>query len=588
MLAMVGAPAQAAPPARWVRFYATTDVHGHVMPTPQTLVLAQGRRVTVERGGSALLAGYLAIARRHHPGEVVLIDCGDMFQGTLASNFEEGRVVIRAMNALGYAAAALGNHDFDFGPVGPDATVKAPGQDPRGALKARAAEATFPFLSANVLDARGEPPGAPKIKRFTLLTVNQVRVAIVGASTEDTLQTTIRPNVVGLKVEPLAPAIGRAAAEARVAGATVVVAAVHAGGECERLEPVDDAHLGAAASCRSDSELFRVARELKALEQSGRGGKVDALFGGHSHQGVSAVVAGIPVAQAFANGQAVSQIALEVGAGGRPTGHFRVEPPTELCSQVIAGTRFCDARHRGEGLEPARYENEVVTPDPKLTAVIAPALERVAEIKARPVGIRLLTPIKRALRAESALGDLVADIIRAATHAEIGVVNGGGLRADLPAGDLTYGELYEALPFDNRLATMRLSGAVLRRLMRRNLEHDQGFLALSGLQVAAACAGGQLKLTLTLADGRPVEDQHTYVLGTVDFLALGGAEFSDVVKDLAPGAVTIDEAGPVLRDHVAAAFKRRGTPLSGEDSSIFDPARPRVKLPGPRPIRCAL
>ncbi len=185
-----------------------------------------------------------------------------------------------------------------------------------------------------------------------------------------------------------------------------------------------------------------------------------------------------------------------------------------------------------------------------------------------------------------ALGDLVADIIRSNTHAEIGLINGGGLRADLPAGDLAYGELYEALPFENHLAKVRLSGAMLRRMVRANLERDRGFFSWSGLQVAAACAGGQLKLSLTLASGRPVEDDRIYVLGTVDFLALGGDQFSDLVKDLPPGAVTIDEDGPVLRDQVAAALKRRGGPLSGEDPSIFDPARPRVKLPSPRPVRC--
>ena len=68
--------------------------------------------------------------------------------------FNEGAAVVGGYNALGYAAAAIGNHEFDYGPVGPDETAQKPGEDPRGALKARAASARFPFLAANTLTTR--------------------------------------------------------------------------------------------------------------------------------------------------------------------------------------------------------------------------------------------------------------------------------------------------------------------------------------------------------------------------------------------------------------------------------------------------
>src|SRR5262245_25918512 len=89
---------------------ATTDLHGGV--------LARG-----DRGGLALLGGYLRnirAVRTQDGGGVLLVDSGDMFQGTLESNLNEGAAVVGAYNALGYAAAAIGNHEFDYGPVGPD------------------------------------------------------------------------------------------------------------------------------------------------------------------------------------------------------------------------------------------------------------------------------------------------------------------------------------------------------------------------------------------------------------------------------------------------------------------------------------
>src|SRR5919201_6330769 len=111
---------------------ATTDLHGHVESLPW-------------------LGGHLRNLRARRAtdgGGVLLVDSGDMFQGTLESNLVEGASVVRGYNALGYAAAAIGNHEFDFGPAGP-AQLPGPHDDPRGALKARARQARFPFVAAN-------------------------------------------------------------------------------------------------------------------------------------------------------------------------------------------------------------------------------------------------------------------------------------------------------------------------------------------------------------------------------------------------------------------------------------------------------
>src|SRR5438105_1420585 len=94
----------------------TSDLHGHLETLPA-------------------LAGYLGNLRRARArdgGAVVLVDGGDLFQGTLESNLAEGEPVVRAYEAIGYAAAAVGNHEFDFGPVGPAATPRGPDDDPRG------------------------------------------------------------------------------------------------------------------------------------------------------------------------------------------------------------------------------------------------------------------------------------------------------------------------------------------------------------------------------------------------------------------------------------------------------------------------
>ena len=86
---------------------------------------------------------------RKTAARVALVDAGDMFQGTLESNLTEGASVIAAYRVLGMTVATLGNHEFDFGPVG-----DAVGDDPQGAIRARISEASFPDLVGELGDAR--------------------------------------------------------------------------------------------------------------------------------------------------------------------------------------------------------------------------------------------------------------------------------------------------------------------------------------------------------------------------------------------------------------------------------------------------
>jgi 5'-nucleotidase len=535
LLVCVPCLARAAGP-RTLVFVATADQHGHLEQAPRFAHLVEGLRA-------------------QNPGRLLLLDGGDLFQGTLASNLHEGAAMVRALNALGYTAAAVGNHEFDFGPAGPHVTPTEPGEDPRGALKQRLGEARFPILSANILDAASGRPLAPA---WTVVTIDKVKVGIVGGTTEELPRTTNRKNLVGLRIEPLAPAVSRAAAEARAAGATVVVAVVHAGGNCARAGTISDNAPGDLGGCELNAEIFRLARELRAAADAGKGGRVDAIFGGHTHQGVTAVVAGIPVLQAYDNLRAFSQLDLEVDEHGRPTGHFVAHSPARVPAETPS--------------------------DARVAAAVAPSLTEVAELRARPLGVTLAEPLRRAYRAESALGNFVADVIRGATAADVGLTNGGGLRADLPAGELTYGALFEALPFDNRLATMTLTGAELRELLRRNLGHDKGILSVAGVTVKARCEGPALRVDLLRPDGSVVADTARLKVGTTDFLANGGDDFGPTMAERQP----LFLEGPPVRDVVVEVLKERiaaGQPQLGP-GGFFDPAHPRLTLPAPKPIFC--
>jgi 2',3'-cyclic-nucleotide 2'-phosphodiesterase (5'-nucleotidase family) len=219
--------------------------------------------------------------------------------------------------------------------------------------------------------------------------------------------------------------------------------------------------------------------------------------------------------------------------------------------------------------------------DAAVAAAIAPAVQQAAARRAEPVGVMLETAIQRRVREESPLGNLAADLIReAAPGAQAAFINGGSLRADLPAGPLRHGSLYEAFPFDDGLATMSLTGAQLARLVARNLGREAGFLSLSGVTAVARCQGAELEVTLRDPRGQVIDPKATVTVATNGYLASGG---DGLIEGIAPA---VEPGAEPLRELIAARLARRSGVLRGDDRAIFDPSQRRVSYPGVRPVRC--
>jgi 2',3'-cyclic-nucleotide 2'-phosphodiesterase (5'-nucleotidase family) len=545
-------------PARTISLVGTNDLHGGVLPD-------EGR------GGLALLDGYvrnLRAARQSDGGGLLLLDAGDLFQGTLESNLNEGQAVVAAYNALGYAAAAVGNHEFDYGPIGEAATPVTPQDDPRGALKARAAEARFPFLAANIIDRSTERPvNWPNVRPSTIVDVAGVRVGVVGLTTSHTLTTTMAANTVGLDIAPLAPALATEAARLRIAGATIVIAAAHAGGRCTIFGNPSD-----LSSCGADEEIFQVARELP-------GGLVDAIVAGHRHFGIAHEIAGIPIISSYSRGVAFGRIDLVVDrATGRVTSH-RIFPPHDLCAAQDPATRAC-APPSDRTAVPAVYEGRPVAASPDVERMLAPAVERARTLKEQPLNGHIADALTRHANEEFALGNLFADWSRAAAGVDVAIANSGGIRADLPAGPLTFGRLYAVTPFDNREMTLTLTGAELRKVIANNLQQRGSFLLLSGVRATATCAAGQLRVMVRRDSGRAVTDTDRLRVATTDFLVEGGDGFLTPVLPLRD----VKDEGRLVRDGIAGWIQRHGRTWRAAD--LLTTRNRRLTFPGPRPVQC--
>jgi 2',3'-cyclic-nucleotide 2'-phosphodiesterase (5'-nucleotidase family) len=216
---------------------------------------------------------------------------------------------------------------------------------------------------------------------------------------------------------------------------------------------------------------------------------------------------------------------------------------------------------------------------------VAPAIERARHLSLEPLGVVLETPIRRApVGTESPLGNLFAEGMLAAVPDAHLVINNtrGGLRADLDAGPLTYGRLYEAFPFENRLVRVALTGAQLARVVRAQLGQSRGLAGIAGLRVQASCHAGGLAVALERSSGGPIRPADKLIVATTDFIATGG---DGILSPVMPAAgFPIGDDLPLARDAVVDWLRRRGGAL--RDRDLIDQAAPRWQLPGPLPVRC--
>ncbi len=533
----------------------TNDWHGWV--APQIEKFPKGE---IRYGGAALMAGYLNILRAENPDGVVLLDAGDMFQGTLLSNSTEGAVVIAAFNRLKYDAAALGNHEFDYGPEGEMSVATTDSVDAFGALKARINQATFPVLSANTYEKQTQKhPAWLKGDGTALVVRHGVKIGIIGLTTTQTPSTTVPVNVKSLQFNDLTQEALAASARLKSQGAEVIVVTAHAGGKCDEGKAVDD-----LASC--DLESAEIFKMIQALPK----GTVDAVVSGHTHSVLRQIVNGVPVIQSWAMGRHFGVINLFVDPVTKKVlpEQTSVEPTVTLCETVDSASKSCDVksllkRSDSVSVEPALFHGKPVAVDAAFLADLKGPMDAVAMQQSKSLNVVVSETLWRNHDGESALGSVLADNVRAMEKADVALLNSGGLRADLRPGVLTYGQVYEVLPFDNGISRLELTGAQLEQFLRLAYGSKKGVFQVSGAELELSeCVSPQRLKKITLA-GKPLVASKKYVLVLPDFLARGGDGLGPAMATLDSKQVDIGESrAKNLRESLVEFWEKRPSKLT--------------------------
>jgi 2',3'-cyclic-nucleotide 2'-phosphodiesterase (5'-nucleotidase family) len=452
-------------------------------------------------GGMDTLSGYLRIVEEENPGGVVRLDAGDLMQGTLVSGRFRGRPMTRALRRMGFDAVCLGNHEFDWG---------------LGVLRRRARDVAF--LGANVAYRDGREPRI--FRPWRIVVRNGVRVAIIGIAHPETPTLTAPATVADLEFSDPLLAVERALSDVEAVGADLVVVLSHLGGKGQE-----------------NGDLGALARVLDPDR-------------GHTHGRTTAVENGIPLLQAWPEG----------------TGFGRVDLEVDLAAGAVAAS-FPEVRTTWASAPgaPAFYHGRPVEPARRMTRLVRRWERRVAKARARVVG-EALAPVGRDYRRESAMGDWVADVLRAGPPgADFALVNSGGLRADIDEGPITFGEVYEVMPFDNEVVRVTMTGADIRDTLETGVSGHHGVIQVSGLAFAFDYDLPEgSRIVGPILDARtmvPLDPARAYVVAVPDFLADGGDDFA-LLPDLPQ-----ERDGVLVRDLLVSWLKRH-RPLVPPDPDV--------------------
>lgn len=486
----------------------TSDLHSRLIPyrfdpsfTDEELGLADG---ATDYGGIARIS-YVLKRERERAGRVLHLDSGDCFQGAIIFNEFDGRAEVELLTEAGLDAAVIGNHEFDNGAHN---------------LAAQAyAVAGYALLAANYDFESSEQPWAHTLEDISLPSMlyelDGLRVGVIGLANLSSLNSIYdEDNSLGVRVLHHLDVINWEGQLLRDQGADIIVAVSHMGLD-------DDLELAAEADM------------------------VDVVIGGHHHVAIDPplVVTNrhtgkrVPVVHSGAFAKFLGRVDLIIRDGQVLTHDYTLFP-------ISSDTVPYEDPAIVELLE--EYE-EVLDQKYNMDQVIGQATEKLTRYGSTG--------------GDSMLGNFAAEAMRdfPGVETEIALTNTLGIRSDIGAEldvgetwDITLDDLFNAMPFDNTITTMYLSGREVQELLDyvafRSSERGCNSQAqVAGIEFTMNCRD-QVAEDITI-NGEPLDFNAAYELATNNYIARGGSGFTMLERN-----TTQFDTGVSIRDAVRAAM----------------------------------
>lgn len=463
----------------------TNDLHGRVDEKKVELKVSDTESYSVTVGGLERLASYLAALCRHAKGRVLYLDAGDSYQGSALSNTTQGAAVVESFSALGLVASTFGNHEFDFGQEQIKRWLAASNRSfwyVTSSLQSTAGGQSIPWSQLN----------APRFARSMVIDVAGVKVGIAGYTTESTAVKSLPDNVSSLSFQKLSRVLAEESEPLRQQGAQVTLLLSHAGGKCNMSLPASKG-LEACGGTGSDE----LTQELSAKPSDAQ--KWSLVVAGHSHAAQRHLIAGVPVVQSTGLGQSLTHTQITVDNGKVSAQLF---DPIYLCESHFENWSGCHpeewswrtdrpktlgslipARVLGQTLNAAEGSRVRSALEPHRKKLQEQMSKVIAEFKTELPHNRLGKSPAAACLVDAWLADLRAsnELWGSVPSAQLDVafLNSGALRGGISAGKLTWGGLFELIPFDNTAHIVTLSTDELLRFAHAHEASPYDYLLAS-------------------------------------------------------------------------------------------------------------
>ncbi|UOQ50106.1 5'-nucleotidase C-terminal domain-containing protein [Gracilibacillus caseinilyticus] len=438
-----------------------------------------------------------AIKEREQENEnTLLVHAGDMIGGSSpVSALLQDEPTVEIMNEMGFDVGTLGNHEYDEG-LGELNRMIDGGDHPEGLGTEGYGGMNFDMICANCME---EDTGETFLPPYVIKEVDGVEIGFVGVNTQETMNMVMPSSLENVAFTDETEAVNDAVEELQEQGVESIVVLAH----------MSATQSGAAASGAA-ADLAKGVNDA-----------VDIIFAAHNHQVVDGVVDNKWIIQASEYGKAFADVDLQI------------DRETKDIEEVEAEVVF--------------VKQEDYQPDPAVKDILDRYQSEVETIINEEIGYngQELTG-QYTNDGDHGLGNLIADGMKWAMDADFAMHNGGGIRDSLDVGPITWGEVFNILPFANTLMSVDIKGKDLIPILNNNLSSYGSDYSVSGLHYTYNY-DYQHVVDITLPDGTPIDPEATYTLATNNYIGTQDGPIKNLGTNVQMGPVDVDAAVDYLK-----------------------------------------
>ncbi len=536
----------------------TNDIHGQAYERDFKL-----NNDTYKVGGYKLLSGVIRMIREEFKDQFLWLDAGDQFTGTVENIRTNGELMLDFYNALRVDSATIGNHEWDnkeaqlrkwmASELGRYYNIENSFFNNLNPLNQNSKKNNLLFLISNLelkenFNKTDDLPNKMPTKIFEFLN-GKIKIGVIGLTTQETNEKTAGFSNNKFNLLPYKPIVESLSKELKAKGATAVLILSHVGMSCkspgftpDQLDEYYSLALRDKSYYSPTSKIQNPCRgELYDLLNSLETGTIQGVISGHVHESIHHFINGIPTIQNPMSNIFTNVMYLKFKKDQNGNYHFKnddilIEGPIPLCSKIFSNNLRCNIYQdlsEKVKLSEFSFHGGKFEVDPFVEKVFSKYKELNDQINKMKEHIIFTTQIRleRSSLEENILGNLIADVYRKSTNADIGMVAPGNLRYIWERGQVTEYEFQNMFPFGGNFGRYNVTGKNLKLIFKTLQEGKSGFYSFSGVNMTilrSNATSARLDTdSVKLFSGEEIIDDKLYSFASNEFMLTGGDDMKN-------------------------------------------------------------